>query len=54
MVLEELINALEEYIALLCEELDETATIAHAHGWRTSRLEEGELLRDKIVKLRNT
>lgn len=38
-------SLLLEYITLLSEELDETVPVAYAHGWRSSRHEEGERLR---------
>ncbi len=48
----ELDQALDEYMKLLGEELSETSTIAHIHGWRSKRVEQGELLRKKIAELR--
>lgn len=37
-----------DYIDLLGAELDETAPMAHARGWRSSRVAEGERLRAAI------
>lgn len=34
-----------DYIDLLGAELEETAPIAHDHGWRSSRVEEGKRIR---------
>lgn len=48
----ELDQALDEYMKLLGEELNETSIIAHNHGWRSKRVEQGELLRKKIAELR--
>ena len=45
------IEILEQYNLLLGEELRETITIASIHGWRSSRYEQGKLLRDKIEVL---
>jgi len=44
-------SAMQEYVDLLTEELNDTASIAAAHGWRTARLEQGVVLRSKIEKL---
>lgn len=48
-----LIEALNDYIKLLGEELDETAGIAAAHGWQSKRIEQGERLRAKLKDLGN-
>ena len=45
------IEVLEQYNLLLGEELRETITIASIHGWKSSRYEQGKLLRDKIDAL---
>ena len=37
-----------DYIDLLGAELDETVPIAHLHGWKSSRYEEGVKLRAAI------
>jgi hypothetical protein len=47
-----LIGLYEEYIALLGKEIDETATIASIHGWKSSRYEQGKEMREKIAELR--
>jgi len=47
-----LLLAQQEYIDLLCEELDELAGLAYSHGWKSSRVEEGEKLRQKIEQLK--
>ena len=44
----ELIALQELYIQLLIAELEEVAPYAIARGWRTSRFEEEELLRQKM------
>lgn len=49
----ELIEAQEEYIDLLLNELEETASIAHNHGWRSHLVDEGERVREKINKLKS-
>jgi hypothetical protein len=48
-----LIGLYEEYIALLGKELDETASMAYVHGWKSSRHEQGKKMREKIAELRN-
>ena len=45
------IEILEQYNSLLGEELRETITIASIHGWKSSRYEQGKLLRDKMEVL---
>jgi len=45
---EELIAAQEEYIKMLGEELDEIAILSYIHGWRSSRFEIGEKMRERI------
>jgi len=45
------ISELISYISFLGDELDETAVIAYAHGWRTSRKEAGEQARVKLDEL---
>lgn len=39
-----------DYIDLISAELDETAPMASLHGWKSSRVEEGERLRAAIEK----
>lgn len=46
--LKQLIALQEEYIALLCEELNDTAQQAAIRGWKSKRVEQGERLREKI------
>lgn len=47
-----LVEALDKYIELLVEELNETVSIAATHGWKSSRAEEGERQRNRIAELR--
>lgn len=47
----ELIETHEEYELLLGEELDELATMASLHGWTSTRIKEGQLLREKMYNL---
>lgn len=47
-----LIEALEEYQHILYNEMDETTPIAHNHGWRSKRFDEGLLARKKIADLK--
>ena len=44
----ELINAYEEYIKLLTDELDDLVGLAVSHGWKSHRYEEGKRLRELI------
>jgi len=48
----ELAKIQEEYINLLGEELNELATLAHTHGWKSSRIEKGKKLRQKIKEIK--
>jgi len=50
--MKELIDALDEYIALLGDELNEMAGFMHVHGWQSHRVEQGIELREKIDRLR--
>ena len=45
------IEVLEQYNSLLIAELNEVVPIASVHGWKSSRYEQGKLLRDKIEVL---
>ena len=45
------ISELISYAAFLGKELDETATLAHVHGWRTTREAEGLATRERLDKL---
>jgi hypothetical protein len=47
-----LVEALDKYIELLVEELNETVSMATTHGWKSSRAEEGERQRNRIAELR--
>lgn len=47
----ELIKALKEYSNLLAYELDDVVGIASIHGWQSSRVNEGLLIREKIKTL---
>jgi hypothetical protein len=44
----ELIKALEQYIVLLGKEITALTPIAYIHGWKSTRAEQGEKLRNKI------
>ena len=50
--MEELIKKQDEYIKLLCDELDEIASIASVHHWKSGRVEQGEKLRQEIKELK--
>lgn len=47
-----LVEALDKYIELLVEELNETASMASTHGWKSSRVDVGEQMRNRIAELR--
>ena len=43
-----LVEALNDYIVLLGEEIDEIVFYANSHGWKSKRFEKGEELRQNI------
>ncbi len=47
-----LVARLDEYIAVMGEELNDTATLAVIHGWRSTRVAQGRKLRREIAALR--
>jgi len=47
-----LVAKLDEYIAVMGDELNDTATLAVIHGWRSTRVAEGRKLRREIATLR--
>jgi len=49
----QLIEAYDEYIKLLTEELNSIVSFASVHGWKTSNYEAGVKCREKIAKLKN-
>jgi len=46
--LEEYTNLLKEYINLLGYELNDAVGMASIHGWQSTRVEQGKILRAKI------
>jgi len=48
-----LLGALNEYIVLLGEELDEVMGFVNAHQWKSTRFEQGKILREKIKQSLN-
>lgn len=49
--LRELVKAYQDYTQLLGDEINDTAAVAYLHGWRSSRYEQGKVLREKIKQL---
>jgi hypothetical protein len=45
----ELVNAYEDYIRELGEEINELVSVAHVRGWKSSRLERGLIARKRIA-----
>jgi hypothetical protein len=52
--MDELIQAYEEYIKLLGDEISELVSFAEAHGWRSSRHQDGVKCREKIDLLKRS
>jgi hypothetical protein len=48
--MEELIKTYEQYVNLLFEEISELRELARLHSWKSSRIEKGKELREKIEK----
>jgi hypothetical protein len=46
-----IIEAQNQYIAILGKELDSAVSIAHVHGWRSNLVEEGKNMRNEITLL---
>ena len=51
-MIELFIQAYDEFIKILGDEIDELAPMAFNHGWRSSRIEEGKKAREKIKQLK--
>ncbi len=49
--MERLITAYEVYVKLLRDELNEVVPLAAAHGWKTTRFEQGKEARTKITEI---
>ena len=49
--LQKLVEAHEEYEALLVQELHELVGLAYVHGWSSSRAQAGDAVREKIRSL---
>lgn len=47
----EIAAVFKEYAQLLGDEINDMAVFASVHGWKSSRIEQGKLLRDKIKQL---
>jgi NTP pyrophosphatase (non-canonical NTP hydrolase) len=47
----ELAEAYKEYAQLLGDEINSMAAVAHFHGWKSSRVEQGKVLREKIKQM---
>ena len=51
-LIEELTIAYDEYIKVLGEEITELVLLADAHGWQSSRVEQGNKCRARIQTLK--
>ena len=50
--LKELVGCYEEYVSMLRDELNDVVPIAHNHGWRSGRYEQGQKIRAKIAEFK--
>jgi len=50
--MKDLVAALDHYVKLLSDELNEITMLAHVHGWRSTRSEEGKIVRADILRLK--
>lgn len=50
----ELVDTQQQFITLLSEELDEISVLAANHGWRSSRVRESFILKNKINALNSS
>ena len=51
-LLYKIIEKQDKYNKFLSDELNEVVTIAHIHGWRSNRFEQGKQMRDELASLR--
>jgi hypothetical protein len=49
--MKKLIKLKDEYLQLILDELNEVVSIASIHGWKSTRFEQGKVLRGKIEAL---
>ena len=47
----ELAETYKEYAQLLGDKINSMATVAHFHGWESTRVEQGKFLREKIKQM---
>jgi len=50
--LQELSKAYEDYISLLGDELNGFTPLAHTFDWRSQKIEQGKIIREKIEALK--
>lgn len=51
-ILENLIVAMNDYITVLGEELNDYAVMLSIHGWKSKRIQEGINARNKILEIK--
>lgn len=49
-MIKELIDAYEDFIRVLGEEIHDMHGLAHVHGWQSQRVEAGKQCRERIAK----
>jgi hypothetical protein len=52
LAMSNLIDGLDAQLRLIDDELNETAVLAYVHGWRSTRIEQGKQLIQRIKTLR--
>ncbi len=52
-LLKELIFLMDNYISVLGKELDDCYPYLTCHGWKSKRVDEGRVARDKILAIKH-
>ena len=51
-IIDQLIEAYDNYLRLISKETESLISVAYVHGWRSKYVSEGEILRSKIAELK--
>lgn len=50
---EEILKVTDGYTDLLVQEIESMVTLAHSHGWKSTKFEQGKIFREQITKLKS-